>query len=463
MRVWVSRKKSCGRERAARLVCVVVAACTLSCAAPVGAAAEPPQYPEPPRLPTVGGSGGENLAPGIYWGLYEESGSPDYIGIVGAPMPFRMGLMDNGEHRLFIFIQHRLPGGPYCAETPAQLEDLSIELTAPEGDPTIPGPEYSKTYLWTPTEAGDYAFCAYLDASPVARPAAINFVKLTADPAPGHLSFTVIPEAGDSQRVTVQVQGEAPVPSRVSASVQEHGQPGRPCTRPDGGLAGPLLPESAGAATSGGAPRTVGPGTFSSSYTFTAPGPGAYEACAYLVPSPTEQMDFWRPYEVGSTDFLVEEEPVRPAPAQQVAIPVAAQAPPPALHDVSVTNSRFRVAASRAHHASRAPLGTTFRFAVSEPASVTIAIARLLPGVSRRGHCAPLGARAVATPKRRCDRSVAVGSIVRSSVAAGSDAIPFSGVIGHRKLAAGSYTAAVSAHNADGLARSVNLRFNIVP
>ena len=44
----------------------------------------------------------------------------------------------------------------------------------------------------------------------------------------------------------------------------------------------------------------------------------------------------------------------------------------------------------------------------------------------------------------------------------GSDAIPFMGVIGHRKLAAGSYTATVSAHNAHGRSGSVSLRFNIL-
>src|ERR1022692_4130417 len=131
-----SSKQPSRRRLSAQLLCMVLVAGALACAAPVAAGAEEPQ------LPSVGGGGTENLSIGIYWGVYEQPGSktPNKIGIVGAPMPFQMELKDNGEHRLFAFIQHRLPGGPYCAETPAQLEDLSVDLTSAEGDQTIPGP-----------------------------------------------------------------------------------------------------------------------------------------------------------------------------------------------------------------------------------------------------------------------------------------------------------------------------------
>ncbi len=127
----------------ARFLCVAIVAAALACTAPTPTAVSAEQL----RLPSVGGSNGENLSIGIYWGLYEQLGAQpqDTIGIVGTPTPFAMGLMDNGENRLFIFVQHRLPGGPCCAETPAQLEDLSVDLTAAAGDPTVPDPEYSKT------------------------------------------------------------------------------------------------------------------------------------------------------------------------------------------------------------------------------------------------------------------------------------------------------------------------------
>ncbi|MFZ1925660.1 MAG: hypothetical protein WAU42_05915, partial [Solirubrobacteraceae bacterium] len=59
-------------------------------------------------------------------------------------------------------------------------------------------------------------------------------------------------------------------------------------------------------------------------------------------------------------------------------------------------------------------------------------------------------------------RNVAVGSILRQ-LTAGSDAIPFSGFIGHHALVAGSYSATLTAHNANGRSRSVTLRFSIAP
>jgi hypothetical protein len=428
----------------------------VACAAPTAAGAEEV------RLPSVGGGSGEHLSIGIFWGLYEQRGSQGQngIGIVGAPMPFVMELMDSGENRLFIFIQHRLPGGPYCAETPAQLEGISVDLTAATGDPTTPGPEYSKTYVWTPTEAGEYALCAYLDATATDHPAAINFLKLTADPAPGQLSFVVAPEADNPQRSTVKAEGTAVVTSELSASVQEQGLP---CTLPEGRLAGQLL-EPSGSAVAGFRPGTVGPGPFTVSYTFAATKPGPYEVCAYLTPAATENMYFGRPYEVGSTDFSVKEAPAAPASNQQVVIPAAPEAPPPpTLSGVSMSNSRFRVARGRAHSARRAPVGTKFRFAVSTPATVTITITRLRPGVLRGRSCEPLRAAAVPVHARRCNRSVAVGSMVLPRAVGGSGVIPFSGVVGHRELPPGSYSAGVTAKNANGRSGLVTLRFSVVP
>jgi hypothetical protein len=435
-------------------LCVAIVAGALACAAPTVAGAEEP------RLPTVGGGGGENLSIGIFWGLYEEQGSQaqDSIGIVGAPMPFVMSLMDSGENRLFIFIQHWLPGGPYCAETPAQLEDISVDLTAATGDPTTPGPEYSKTYVWTPTEASEYVLCAYLDATAAGHPAKINFLKLTADPAPGQLFLAVAPEADDQQRSIVEAEGTAVVPSELTASVQEQGLP---CTLSGGGLSGQLL-ESSGSAVSGSRSLTVGPGPFTASYTFAATKPGPYEVCAYLTPAPTENKYFGRPYEVSSADFSVQAAPAAVS-NQQVVIPAPEAPPLPTLSGVSMSNSRFRVAGSRAHSARRTPVGTKFRFAVSTPATVTIAITRLLPGVLRGRGCEPLRAAAVAVHVRRCNRRVAVGSIVLPRPVGGSGVIPFSGVVGHSKLAAGSYSAAVTAKNANGRSGLVTLRFSVVP
>jgi len=405
----------------------------------------------------VGTASTHNLSIGIYWGLYEEleSHDQDNVAIVGAPMPFLMELLDNGEDRLFIFIQKRLPAGPYCAETPAQVEHVSVALTASGGDPTVAGPAYTKTYLWTPTEAGEYALCAYLDTASTSHPTAINFLKLTADPAPGQLSLAVTPDALNPGHSTVNVQGTAVVPSVVTASVQEQGLA---CTLADGGLAGQQLAELPGSAVPAASTGAVAQGPFSISFDFAAAKAGGYETCAYITPATTERMYSWRPYEVGSADFSVQQLPSSP----EQGLPVVPQAPqPPTLSSVRITNNRFRVATGVARSARRAPPGTTFRFAVSAPATVTIAIAHLLPGLMRRGICTNLPTAMVRGRARRCTRSVAVGSIVRPRVAKGIGAIPFGGVVGQRKLAHGSYAAALTAENGSGRSGSVRLQFSI--
>jgi hypothetical protein len=433
---------------AGRLLYAGIVTAALACAVPVAADAE--------EAPLVGG---EQLSVGMYWGLYEQQGSQvqDSIGFVGTPMPLLLRLRDNGEHRLFVLVEHRVPGGPYCAETPAQVEDVSVELTATEGDPTIPGPEYSETYVWTPTEPGEYALCTYLDTAATAHPVSINFLKLTADPAPGQLSLTVAPEAQGSE-ATVSVEGKAVVTSKVTVSVQEQGLP---CTLPDGQLAGQQLLESLGYAGSGSNRGAVGPGPFTASYTFTASKSGLYEACAYLTPEPTETMYFGRPYEVGSVDFSTQEALVKLAAGQPAGAP--APTPAPTLSDVGVTNSRFRAASSRANLARRAPRGTAFRFAVSEPSIVTIAIDRVLPGAVRGHACVLVTAARRKEHPERCNRIIAVGSITHRQPTAGAGAVSFSGLLGKRKLATGFYVGSVSAHNASGRSGSVAVRFSVAP
>jgi hypothetical protein len=403
-----------------------------------------------PPPPSIGAVNGENLSIGVPWGLYEEAGSQtqDSVGIVGAPMPFTMQLMDNGENRLFIFIQRRVPGRPYCAETPAQLEDVSDQLTAAAGDPTIPGPGYSKTYLWTPTEAGEYALCTYLDATPDARPVAINFLKLTADPAPGSLSIAVTPETEMPERSAVKVEGTAVVRSELTASVQEQGLP---CTLPEGQLAGDPLSIPSGTA--------VALGPFVASYSFATAKPGDYEVCAYLTPESTASTFYSRPYEVGRADFSVAKTQSVDDSEQELVLPTVAR--PPVLSAVAMSNRRFRAASGRAHSASSVPLGTKFRFAVSAPATVTIAISRLLPGVRQGRRCTPLGAGVETSTERRCARGVEIGSMIRPLPVGGKGAILFKGIVNHSRLVAGAYSATITANNPNGRSRSVNLRFSV--
>ncbi len=179
----------------------------------------------------------------------------------------------------------------------------------------------------------------------------------------------------------VSAEGQAVVPSEVTASVQKQGLS---CSLPEGGLAGQQLPELLGSADSGSSPGAVGSGPFTVSYTFAASKPGPYEVCAYLTPAASEKMYYGRPYEVGSADFSVQEVPVEPVSAQQAFTAPTFPAPPPGLSGVSMSHSHFRVAPGRAHPTKR-EVGTMFRFGLSEAATVTIGITRLLPGERVRG------------------------------------------------------------------------------
>jgi hypothetical protein len=136
---------------------------------------------------------------------------------------------------------------------------------------------------------------------------------------------------------------------------------------------------------------------------------------------------------------------------------------PPTLGSVSVTNKRFRVAKrSTAILARKAPLGTIFRFTLSAPAKVTIAITRTAPGL-RRGHrCLAPTAKLRRRHARHCTRTITVGTLTRSREPAGRDRIPFSGCIGNRPLSPRAYNAVLRASNAAGRSKPVRVSFIIV-
>jgi Domain of unknown function (DUF4394) len=143
--------------------------------------------------------------------------------------------------------------------------------------------------------------------------------------------------------------------------------------------------------------------------------------------------------------------PVPPAPAPDLR---------PVLSAVSVTNRTFApVSASRvAAAATRVPRGTTFRFALSEPARVRISFARKTAGRRVGGRC--LAATRARRSRPKCTRYVAVGSI-SASRGAGRGTLKFSGRIGGRALKPGSYRASLTATDAAGqrsAVRTVQLR-----
>jgi hypothetical protein len=145
-------------------------------------------------------------------------------------------------------------------------------------------------------------------------------------------------------------------------------------------------------------------------------------------------------------------------------VPAGPPPPPPAptvdtiapgVSRLALDPTRFRVgpratpkAAATQRRRRPARRGSRVRFRLSEKAAVRIAVERSLPGRRVGRRCkAP-------TPKlrkrRRCTRFKHVGTLTRASRPAGANSIPFSGRIGRRALAPGSYRVTVTATDPTG-------------
>jgi hypothetical protein len=159
--------------------------------------------------------------------------------------------------------------------------------------------------------------------------------------------------------------------------------------------------------------------------------------------------------------------PVGHASATSNTLKVTAAAPPPplppTLSAARLTNKRFRVAKKdTALSAKKAPLGTIFRFALSAPSNLQIAITRSAPGLRHgRGCLAPTKKLRKAHAKH-CTRTLKMGTLRRSGERAETDSVPFSGRLGHRPLAPGAYKAVLVASGPGGLSAPVALTFVIV-
>jgi hypothetical protein len=137
---------------------------------------------------------------------------------------------------------------------------------------------------------------------------------------------------------------------------------------------------------------------------------------------------------------------------------------PPALSisGFALTNRRFRVGgrATPVTARKRAPVGTTFRYTLSQVATVTITLQRARPGrrvgkacrapaPSNRGH-------------RRCTRYAGAGKLTRSSQGPGAVSTAFSGRVAKRKLKPGRYRAAIRGTGAAGSAGAGPVSFSVV-
>jgi hypothetical protein len=104
--------------------------------------------------------------------------------------------------------------------------------------------------------------------------------------------------------------------------------------------------------------------------------------------------------------------------------------------------------------------GTTFRWALSEAATVTFAIKRRLPGRLVGGKCRR--PTALNRSRRRCVRLVGAGAF-RAAGVVGPNTKRFSGRIGKKTLRPGSYVARVSARDVAGnVSKTASAKFTVI-
>jgi len=135
----------------------------------------------------------------------------------------------------------------------------------------------------------------------------------------------------------------------------------------------------------------------------------------------------------------------------------------PAVSGFAQSASRWRRGRSLPRISSAgAPLGTTFSFSLSEPATASFAFTQRVAGRRVGGRCVAVGPRNVGKPK--CKRTVSVGSFGLTGHA-GLNKVRFQGrVSGAKTLKPGAYRVVISARDSHGL-QSVpqTLSFTIVP
>src|SRR5205807_3000832 len=107
----------------------------------------------------------------------------------------------------------------------------------------------------------------------------------------------------------------------------------------------------------------------------------------------------------------------------------------------------------------RPPVGTTFRYTLSEAARVTIRLERARPGVTRGKRCVQ---RKRGQRGKRCTRFVRAGQLVRASPR-GKSRVPFNGRVKRRALALGRYRAILRATDTAGNKSAARkLKFEVV-
>jgi hypothetical protein len=130
--------------------------------------------------------------------------------------------------------------------------------------------------------------------------------------------------------------------------------------------------------------------------------------------------------------------------------------PLPVLTKVSQSTTRW---IEKKVRKSKTPVGTTFRYTLNAPASVTFKFTQTVPGRKVGRSCVAQTAKN--RRKSRCTRTTTAGVVTQAALG-GANRLSFQGRLsGGKKLAPGRYTVIVTATNAAGSSTAQKLSFTI--
>jgi Tol biopolymer transport system component len=129
-------------------------------------------------------------------------------------------------------------------------------------------------------------------------------------------------------------------------------------------------------------------------------------------------------------------------------------ATPPSISNIAVSPAKWRLGAKPANISdlaliSKAPIGTTISFTLSEAAQATLSFQRAAPGRRVGRSCVKQTGRNAA--KKRCTRYLNAGALAALAAKAGQNKVRFQGrLTGSRSLRLGRYRVVVKARDAAG-------------
>ncbi len=164
-----------------------------------------------------------------------------------------------------------------------------------------------------------------------------------------------------------------------------------------------------------------------------------------------------------ATTLIVGQTPLPPPPPPP-------DTTPPTISKLALSHASFAASSSATAISAKAkkkkkpppPRGTKILFTLSEPSTVTIAFTLELPGVQVSGKCVAKSSKH--RKGKACTRFIDRGTITRANLAAGAQAIAFSGRVGTKVLSKNKYRLTAVAIDTAGnrSANDKHLEFKIV-